>query len=124
MDAIYLHITENMFAEPIPTIGQHNLGAGNNSNNHQFKGGFPIEITENSNGLTDGGGSKNIRFQNKVIPFGLAMKKVKPQFGYQCKNGDVLNNDMFEKLFNTVAKIERTNGYKNTVLNKTKKIQK
>jgi len=82
-----------------------------------FRGGFSIESSQISDQI-DGGG-KNKRFENKVIPFGLAMKRVKPQIGRQCKNGDVLKNDMFEKLFTAVAKIEKSNGY--IKKNKTKK---
>ena len=67
------------------------------------------------------GGSKNERFKNKAIPFGLAMKKVNPHNGYECKNGNVLDNDMFEKLFNSVARVERST---KTDSNKTKKYKK
>jgi hypothetical protein len=83
-----------------------------------FRGGFSFESSQISEQI-EGGGKPN-RFSNKAIPFGLAIKRVKPQIGKQCKNGDVLNNDMFEKLFNTVAKIERSNGNKKDH-NKTKK---
>lgn len=83
-----------------------------------IRGGFSVESSNISEEMQ--GGGKNKRFENKVIPFGLAMKRVKPQIGRQCKNGDVLNNDMFEKLFTVVAKIEKSNVYIKDK-NKTKK---
>jgi len=90
-----------------------------------YKGGFNIvPIFENTlvgESIEISGGSKNERFKNKVIPFGLAMKKIKPHIGYECKNGNVLDNDMFEKLFSTVAKVERS---KKSESNKTKKSKK
>ena len=96
---------------------------------HIFRGGFSLDAINNSTFTTtdftiadslEGGGKKH-RLHNKAIPFGLAMKRVKPYIGHECKNGDVLNNEMFEKLLTSVAKIERKNGSKT---NKTKKFQK
>jgi len=75
-------------------------GSGN------IKGGFAITTNnenKNENEITGGGGK--IQFRNKVIPFGLAMKRIKPQLNYECKNGDVLDNTLFEKLFNSIAKV-------------------
>jgi len=71
-----------------------------------------------------GGSNKDnstIRFQNKSIPFGLAMKRIKPVSGYECKKGNVLDESLFEKLFLEVAKIENREKPKKN--NKTKRIQ-
>ena len=101
-----------------------------NDTDDSFRGGFSIESVNNSTfnsehdiQITEGGGKKH-RLHNKAIPFGLAMKRVKPYVGYECKNGDVLNNDMFEKLLTSVAKIERNNNNKISKSNKTKKSHK
>jgi hypothetical protein len=79
---------------------------------------FNSELNGGSYQLNQGGGNK--RFQNKVIPFGLAMKRTKPYIGHECKNGDVLDSSKFEQLFNLVAKVEKR---EKTKKNKTKRIK-
>jgi hypothetical protein len=94
------------------------------STENTYRGGFNIipifETTLIGESTEITGGSKNERFKNKAIPFGLALRKEKQHISYECKNGNVLDNDMFEKLFNSVAKVERS---KKTESNKTKKIK-
>jgi len=79
------------------------------SDNGTYKGGYEISHIPLIGGETEGifGGNGKKRFKNKVIPLGLAMKRIKPQLNHECKNGDILNNDIFEKLFNMVATVNK-----------------
>lgn len=102
----------------------------------KYTGGFIIGGVETSslfNSELNGGSSEknelkqaggNKRFQNKVIPFGLAMKRTKPYIGNECKNGDILDSNLFEKLFTMVAKVEKGDKKLNNKKNKTKRIKK
>lgn len=116
------------------TIYQDVINSGNSDSlNKEYKGGFIIGGLETSSlfnsdinqegfsNTTKGGGNK--RFQNKVIPFGLAIKHTKPYIGHQCKNGDVLNESLFEKLFTMVAKVEKGEKKNNKKNNTTKRIK-
>jgi hypothetical protein len=99
-------------------------GYTNDSNNQSYKGGFTIgDGDENHEQNTVSGGVGKTRFQNKVIPFGLAMKRVKPMIGYECKKGDVLDSSLFEQLFNMVAKVEKREKKMNNLKNKTKRVK-
>jgi len=112
------------------TIYQSN-GEHTDPSTTKYTGGFIIGGVEKTSLFNDGldgrlseiqGGSSN-RFKNKVIPFGLAMKRTKPMIGYECKNGDILDNHLFEKLFTMVAKVEKREKNINKK-NKTKRIKK
>jgi hypothetical protein len=86
------------------------------------KGGFPImTINESSlfgsNNNIEGGGSKT-QLKNKVIPVGLAIKKETEHASYTCKNGSIIDDSLFDKLFENVAKIEKQKISQN---NKTKR---
>jgi len=109
------------------------IGDTNDSFNQSYKGGFIIgggesifisncsfDETNGRNETKESKGGSN-RFQNKVVPFGLAMKRTKPYVGHECKNGDILDKDLFDKLFNLVSKVEKREKNKN---NKTKRIKK
>jgi len=74
-----------------------------NENQNIYGGGFEVTYNTSETDVIVGGGKK--RFHNKAIPFGLAMKRVKPQLNYECKNGDVLDNTLFEKLFHSIATV-------------------
>jgi len=75
-----------------------------NDTQNIYRGGFEvISNSENESNEITGGGKK--RFHNKAVPFGLALKRIKPQLNYECKNGDVLDNTLFEKLFNSIARV-------------------
>jgi len=76
-----------------------------NETQNIYRGGFEVisNIENEMNGITVGGGKK--QFHNKAIPFGLAMKRIKHQKNYECKNGDVLDKTMFEKLFQSIATV-------------------
>jgi len=71
-----------------------------------------------------GGGKDKERLKNKAIPFGLAMKREKPKNNYECKNGNIVDNDIFEKLFTMVAKVEKRERTGFQKHNKTKRIKK
>jgi len=87
-----------------------------------IKGGFPtITINEStlfgSKNIIEGGSSKT-QLKNKVIPVGLALKKEKETTEYTCKNGNIIDDKLFDKLFESVAKIEKPRISQN---NKTKR---
>jgi hypothetical protein len=92
---------------------------GGNSTEQTIRGGFKPIIEE-----IIGGGKHTERLKNKAIPFGLAMKREKSKNNYECKNGNIVDNDIFEKLFTAVAKVEKreTTGFQKH--NKTKRIVK
>jgi hypothetical protein len=90
-----------------------------------YRGGFRIDTRVDNNTSVDiiGGAKKNL-LQNKAVPFGIAMKRLKPHVNYECKNGDVLDNTLFEKLFHSVATLNSSVPKKNTTRKSKKSTKK
>jgi hypothetical protein len=94
-----------------------------NTSDNTIRGGFSVNTINNtesllgSNNNIQGGGNKT-QLKNKVIPFGLAIKKEKESSNYECKNGNVIDPLLFNKLFESIAKVEKSKVSQN---NKTKR---
>ena len=91
--------------------------------NDSYHGGYTIHETNetNENRYLGGNSDYKSQFEDKVIPFGLFYrKKNEGQYNENTKviEGGLIDNEMFDKLFFSVGKIEKKS-YKT----KTRKIQ-